>query len=206
MHDVRSSRLDSGSAVLSREASTSGQGLRSSSVRASADGQKSTISTASAAEQDESTFSCLQVITEKVCALWTACYEAVSPSITAFSNWVSNLFTGANPESDEVLSSSGIVKEESAWQGPESTRLQRAFATFFEFVRSNCHERTVVSLVPVTETSEADRLAPEADLSVEADRLAPEADLSEAADRLAPVVAALLAAAGLAAEDGEQKD
>ena len=200
MHDVRASRLDSGRAVLSREASTSEQGLRSSGMRASADGQKSTISTASAAEQDESTFSCLQVITEKVCALWTACYEAVSPSITDFSNWVSNLFTGANPESDEGVSSSGIVKEESALQRAYSA-IWSQIETLVEFVRSNCLADTVVSHVPVTETSEADRLAPEADLSEAAALSAP-----VAADRLAPVVVDLSAAAGLAAEDGEQKD
>ena len=192
MIDIRSGRVGSGEAVVLREPSTSGQVLSSSSTRERAHGQSS-ISKASAAEQDESTFSCLQVITEKVCALWTACYEAVSPSITAFSNWVSNLFTGANPESDEVLSSSETVKEESALQRAYSAILIQ-IETLVEFVRSNCLADPVVSHVPVTKTSEADLSPPEVDLS------APEVDLS------APVVVDLLAATALsAAADGEPR-
>ena len=184
MIGLRPSGLDSGREVLFREASTSEQGLRSSGMRASADGQKSTISTASAAEQDESTFSCLQVITEKVCALWTACYEAVSPSITAFSNWVSNLFTGANPASDEVLSRSEIVNEESALQRAYSAILIQ-IESLVEFVRSNCLADPVVSHVPVTETSDPVVSHVPVTETSEADRLASE---------------------GLSEADGEQKE
>ncbi|MCX6989416.1 MAG: hypothetical protein NTZ52_08005 [Chlamydiae bacterium] len=203
MIDLGSSRLDSGREGLSREASTSGQVLSFSSSREGTHGQSS-ISKASAAEQDESTFSCLQVITEKVCALWTACYEAVSPSITAFSNWVSNLFTGANPASDEVVSRSETVKEESALQRAYSAILIQ-IETLVEFVRSNCLADPVVSHVPVAETSKADLSAPEADLSApEADLSAPEVGLS------APVVVDLSAPAVVdlskAAAEGEQKD
>ena len=139
MINLRSSGLLSDQAVSSRGGSISGEGLHRSSKRPSAQADSS-ISMAPAVEEDESNCSCLTVMTEKVCGLWTACYETVSPSITAFCNWVSNLFTGANQESV------GGMDDESALQRDYSTILRDQIINLFEFVRRNCRDETVVTL------------------------------------------------------------
>ena len=141
MFNVRSSGCHSDQAVSSRGESIQGEGLHRSSMGASA--QAGSIISLGAVEEDESNCSCLTVMTEKVCALWTACYETVSPSITAFCNWVSNLFTGANQEAGQEAV--GRMGDESALQRVYSA-ISIQIEKLFEFVRSNCLDETVVTL------------------------------------------------------------
>ncbi|MEI8329319.1 MAG: hypothetical protein WCG14_04905 [Chlamydiia bacterium] len=138
MINLTSSRLLSDQAGFSRESQISGEGLRRSSMGASA--QAESIISLAAVEEDESNCSCLTVMTEKVCALWTACYETVSPSITAFCNWVSNLFTGANQEAGQEAV--GRIDDESALQRVYSA-ISIQIEKLVAFVRSNCVGATV---------------------------------------------------------------